>query len=175
MFFNKWDSIDLLTKKFTKRKCVTVMAFYAEQLPSGRWGIYSEQSEDKETRLMATVACQTTCATIMANLKSGRRDAPTSDLSQLYQVPELPGRLRAAAPPTTKSATKPGISSQRTTVSSRKTRRKSRTKSSSKSTLESNSGALTNPPSQKTILQKHKLTAASTPQKSSFIPSAERA
>lgn len=54
--------------------------FTSKQLASGKWGIYSD------SRLLATVASQDTCETVMANLSSGRKDAPANDVDALYQV-----------------------------------------------------------------------------------------
>lgn len=59
------------------------MTFLTRQLPSGKWGIYSGDS------LLATVGCQSTCETILANLVSGRRDAPIDDVNELYRAPQL--------------------------------------------------------------------------------------
>ena len=59
------------------------MKLFSRQLPSGKWGIYSGD------RLLATIGCQATCETIMANLSSGRRDAPVADTNALYQAPKL--------------------------------------------------------------------------------------
>ncbi|MEL6157637.1 MAG: hypothetical protein AAFR18_00265 [Cyanobacteria bacterium J06627_32] len=61
------------------------MKFSSQQLPSGKWGIYSGPT------LLATISCQATCDTIMANLLSGRRDAPPNDTTSLYQAPNLTG------------------------------------------------------------------------------------
>ncbi|MEL6554723.1 MAG: hypothetical protein AAFQ63_14840 [Cyanobacteria bacterium J06621_11] len=59
------------------------MAFFSQQISSEKWGIYSD------TGLIATVSCEKTCEIIMANLASGRRDAPNTDLSSLYKAPKL--------------------------------------------------------------------------------------
>lgn len=59
------------------------MNFSTQQLPSGKWGIYSD------SRLLATVSCQKTCQTIFSNLLTGRRDAPCNDANALYQLPGL--------------------------------------------------------------------------------------
>ena len=65
------------------------MAIYAEQLPSGKWGIYASDDDtpNDDAALIATVACETTCATIMAKLKSGRgislrKSLPAADVGK---------------------------------------------------------------------------------------------
>jgi hypothetical protein len=55
------------------------MNFSLQQISSDKWGIYSD------ARLLATVGCKETCETILANLASGRKDAPSNSLSNLYQ------------------------------------------------------------------------------------------
>lgn len=67
------------------------MKLSSQQLPSGKWGIYSD------TGLLATVESQVICETIMANLVSGRRDAPCDDVNALYQVPELRKKTEQSA------------------------------------------------------------------------------
>lgn len=67
------------------------MKLSSQKLPSGKWGIYSN------TGLLATVDSQAICETIMANLVSGRRDAPFEDVNALYQVPELRKTTRQSA------------------------------------------------------------------------------
>jgi hypothetical protein len=57
--------------------------FTAQQLASGKWGIYSG------ARLLATVGSQEICQTVMLNLSSGRKDVPANDVDALYQVPLL--------------------------------------------------------------------------------------
>ncbi|MEL6470095.1 MAG: hypothetical protein AAFQ74_10235 [Cyanobacteria bacterium J06623_4] len=59
------------------------MKFTSQQLPSGKWGIFSGPT------LLATISSQATCETIMANLLNGRRDAPPNDATSLYQAPNL--------------------------------------------------------------------------------------
>jgi hypothetical protein len=59
------------------------MEFSTQQISPERWGIYSGN------RLLATVGCKATCETFMANLVSGRRDAPENDVDALYQAPTL--------------------------------------------------------------------------------------
>lgn len=56
------------------------MAFSKRQLPSQKWGIYSD------SRLLATVSSQAVCDTILMNLSSGRKDVPTQGEGALYQV-----------------------------------------------------------------------------------------
>lgn len=67
------------------------MKFSTQQLPSGKWGIYSGEC------LLATVDCQSTCETILANFVSGRRDAPDNDVNELYQAHQLRHEKAAAA------------------------------------------------------------------------------
>ncbi|MEL6605136.1 MAG: hypothetical protein AAFP20_18130 [Cyanobacteria bacterium J06614_10] len=64
------------------------MKFTSQQLPSGKWGIFSGPT------LLATISSQATCETIMANLLNGRRDAPQSDKTTLYQAPTLKNATR---------------------------------------------------------------------------------
>ena len=66
------------------------MKFSTQQLPSGKWGIYSGEC------LLATVDCQSTCETILANFVSGRRDAPDNDVNELYQAHQLRHEKAAA-------------------------------------------------------------------------------
>lgn len=66
------------------------MKFSTKQLPSGKWGIYSDSG------LLATVDNQSICETIMANLSSGRRDVPINDTNELYQLPRLRRELKQA-------------------------------------------------------------------------------
>ncbi|MGD1899295.1 MAG: hypothetical protein ACFB16_20400 [Phormidesmis sp.] len=77
------------------------MAFSSRQISPDKWGIYSEAS------LIATVSCKQTCETIMANLANGRRDAPASELNELYQVPQLKPKndLRSQGRPAAKPST----------------------------------------------------------------------
>lgn len=63
-----------------------IMHFFSQQISPEKWGIYSDDG------LLATVSCQVTCDTILANLQNGRRDTPTSELNALYQVPKLQKR-----------------------------------------------------------------------------------
>ncbi|MEO1387415.1 MAG: hypothetical protein AAFV85_08585 [Cyanobacteria bacterium J06634_6] len=106
------------------------MAIYAQQLPSGKWGLYSKVED--QPKLIATVACKTTCATIMANLKSGRRDIPDSDTHQLYQLPQLKHNSRMSQPGNILKSTLPAKNtlpaadrkSQRATGSPRKLRKR---------------------------------------------------
>ncbi|MGC1308351.1 MAG: hypothetical protein WA885_14090 [Phormidesmis sp.] len=58
------------------------MKFYAKQLPTDRWGIYCG------SRLLATVACQLTCETILSNLSNGRRDVSRGEYNTLYNLPD---------------------------------------------------------------------------------------
>lgn len=87
------------------------MSFFSQQISPNKWGIYSE------TGLLATVSCQATCNTIIANLKSGRRDVPAGELNSLYQVPKLQKRANPISSPST------GRRSNRPPISSRKTRK----------------------------------------------------
>ena len=65
------------------------MDYFSKQLPSGKWGIYHSNT------LLATISCQTICKTILANLASGRKDAPTNDVNALYQMPLLQSKQQA--------------------------------------------------------------------------------
>ncbi len=65
------------------------MNFSTQQISPERWGIYSGD------RLLATVGCKATCETFMANLVSGRRDAPKNDVDALYQAPTLRKEIAA--------------------------------------------------------------------------------
>jgi len=84
------------------------MGFSSRQISSEKWGIYSE------TTLLATVSCQATCNTILANLKSGRRDAPTGDLNSLYQAPKLKKRVAAPIAVTERRSRRPPVSARKT-------------------------------------------------------------
>lgn len=59
------------------------MTLFYQQLKPDKWGIYNDD------QLLATVSCEITCKAIIANMASGRRDAPISEISDLYQVPVL--------------------------------------------------------------------------------------
>lgn len=81
------------------------MKLSSQQLPSGKWGIYSD------TELLATVNSQAICETIMANLATGRRDAPFDDVNALYQVPELRNKTAQSAGPSPVTSARQGTQS----------------------------------------------------------------
>ena len=56
------------------------MNFSAEQISPRKWGIYSN------SKLLATVSSEAICKTVMANIASGRRDLPSSDVNAIYQI-----------------------------------------------------------------------------------------
>ena len=89
------------------------MRFFTQQVSPGKWGSYSEAG------LLATVSCQSTCDTIIANLKSGRRDVPKGALNSLYQVPKLQKYAQASSAVASSDSRR----SSRPPVSARKTRR----------------------------------------------------
>jgi len=68
------------------------MKFSSNQLPDGRWGIYNGVT------LLATVACPEICKTVLENLASGRHDAPTTDVNELYKAPELSRKAQNYSP-----------------------------------------------------------------------------
>jgi len=82
------------------------MSFFSQQISPEKWGIYNE------TGLLATVSCQATCSTILANLKSGRRDVPTTELNSLYRVPKL--KKRSATTPGARRSSRPPLSTRKT-------------------------------------------------------------
>ena len=94
------------------------MRFFSQQISPDKWGIYSEDG------LLATVSCQKTCDTIIANLKTGRRDIPKSELNELYRVPKLQKQPQIS--PATKSPRREPSASKRKPrqlkVSSKETR-----------------------------------------------------
>ncbi len=97
------------------------MEFSTQQISPEKWGIYDGD------RLLATVGCQATCKTFMANLASGRRDAPEEDVDALYQAPKLRKEIAAQQPTastaeaipqlTVESLLEAGLSTQDITVS----------------------------------------------------------
>jgi len=87
------------------------MNFSSAQLPDGRWGIYSGVT------LLATVSCPEICKTVLDNLASGRHDAPTTDINELYKAPELSRKAQNYTPIVSKleapRATSPKTSKKR--------------------------------------------------------------
>lgn len=78
----------VINKKIYRNSHIKTMRFFSKQVSPDKWGIYSEDG------LLATVCCQKTCDTIIANLKTGRRDVPKSELNELYRVPKLQKQSR---------------------------------------------------------------------------------
>ncbi|MEM6599704.1 MAG: hypothetical protein AAF635_16330 [Cyanobacteria bacterium P01_C01_bin.69] len=95
------------------------MTLFYQQLKPDKWGIYNND------QLLATVACKVTCEAIIANMASGRRDAPVSELSELYQVPVL--RNQKPAPSAAQPNSSKSSSDRRPPLSKLKTK-KGRTK-----------------------------------------------
>ncbi|MGB3291697.1 MAG: hypothetical protein WBB01_01755 [Phormidesmis sp.] len=73
------------------------MNFSAQQLSSGKWGIYHG------TCLLATTASKDTCETVLLNLAKGR-DALASSIKPLPQGPSLRMSARHEASPTDQPA-----------------------------------------------------------------------
>ncbi|PZO55435.1 MAG: hypothetical protein DCF15_10470 [Phormidesmis priestleyi] len=104
------------------------MNFSTQQLPSGKWGIYSD------SRLLATVSCKETCLAILSNLSTGRRDAPINDIHALYKVPVL--RHQSLKPSAVQNESRdialPATGAELSANAKSKARSKSKSKSKSK-------------------------------------------
>ncbi|MEL7140951.1 MAG: hypothetical protein AAFY33_00290 [Cyanobacteria bacterium J06643_4] len=156
------------------------MTLFYQQLKPDKWGIYNDD------QLLATVSCEVTCEAIIANMASGRRDAPVSEISDLYQVPILRNQKQApsvaqpsssdpstgSSPPLAKLKTKKGRTKAAKAQAS-KTSKSSKTAKTSKKADKSD----TNPAASQRYNPKQltQLSSTRSAQQTSSSPDAKRA